>query len=196
MDRSSHLGWHSRGYLPHLDAANEIQAITFRLADSIPAEVIDSWKRELAGNEKAGCASNQILRNRIAKFEDSGHGRCVLAIPEFAEILQGALMHFDGERYRLLEWCIMPNHVHVLIHCLPGYSLPKLVASWKNYSARFINAHLGESGSLWAPDYYDRYIRDQDHFENARIYIRMNPVKAGLCKTPEEWPWSSAALRA
>jgi hypothetical protein len=64
--------------------------------------------------------------------------------------------------------------------------------TWKIFSAREINRSLGIQGSLWAKDYHDRYIRDENHLANARAYIRNNPVKAGLCEKPKDWPWSSA----
>ena len=195
MEEFRHRGWHSRGYLPHFDAANEIQAITFRLADSLPAEVVEAWKSELAASPSSGKRPDRILRERIAKYEDAGRGSCVLANPECAEVVQAALLHFDGERYRLLEWCIMPNHVHLLVHCLPGTPLGTIIRSWKNFSAREINRLLGQEGALWAVDYHDRYIRDLDHLANASSYIRSNPVKAGLCARPEDWPWSSAGWR-
>ena len=189
----NHKGWHSRGYLPHLDAAEVIQAITFRLADALPRKVIDGWRRELerCGTPEGGQAE-QELRERIARFEDAGHGDCVLRDPSCAEMVQDALLFFDGDRYRLLEWCVMPNHVHVVVHCRKGTPLGDLVKSWKIHSSRRINQMLGRRGSLWALDYHDRYIRDLDHLANARNYILRNPVKAGLCRKPEDWPWSSA----
>lgn len=183
-----HKGWHSRGYLPHLDAGNVLQAITFRLGDALPDKVIARWKEELGGNPD----HEQELRERISRYEDAGHGSCVLRDPLCAAILQEALLHFDGDRYRLLEWCIMPNHVHALIHCPKGTMLGELVKSWKTHSAKEMNKILGRSGGLWAVDYHDRYIRDEVHLANARSYIRRNPVKAGLCEKPEDWPWSSA----
>ena len=188
-----HKGWHSRGYLPHLDAAEVIQTITFRLADALPRKVIDGWKLELGrmGSMEDDHAKKE-LRERIARFEDAGHGCCVLRDPCCAEIVQEALLYFDGERYRLLEWCVMPNHVHVLVHCLKGTLLGEMVKSWKIHSSREINRMLGRQGRLWALDYHDRYIRDMDHLANARSYIRQNPVKAGLCRKPEDWVWSSA----
>jgi REP element-mobilizing transposase RayT len=188
-----HKGWHSRGYLPHLDAAEVIQAITFRLADALPVKVIDGWRRELErSGQPEGSHAEQELRERIARFEDAGHGCCVLREPSCAAIMQDAFLYFDGERYRLLEWCVMPNHVHVLVHCSKGTLLGDLVKSWKIHSSREINRMLGRQGGLWALDYHDRYIRDLDHLASARGYIRRNPVKAGLCRKPEDWPWSSA----
>jgi REP element-mobilizing transposase RayT len=188
-----HKGWHSRGYLPHLDAADVIQAITFRLADALPVKVIDAWKREVSATTD-DLARERVLKERIARFEDAGHGACVLRDSSCAECVQNALLHFDGERYRLLEWCVMPNHVHVLVHCRKGTPLGDLVKSWKIHSSRRINQMLDKRGSLWAMDYHDRYIRDLDHLANERSYIRNNPVKAGLCQKPEDWPWSSAGL--
>jgi putative DNA methylase len=89
----------------------------------------------------------------------------------------------------------MPNHVHVLMHCCFGTSLGEIVRSWKTFTARKINELAETGGQLWAVDYYDRYIRDLDHLADARAYIRNNPVKVGLCKKPEDWPWSSAGIR-
>ena len=188
-----HKGWHSRGYLPHLDSAEVQQAITFRLADALPKQVIEKWKRELGmGGPQEDDRAECELRQRIARYEDAGHGSCVLRDPTSVTIMQDALLHFDGLRYRLLEWCVMPNHVHVLVHCPMGTRLGEMVKSWKIHSARRINQRLGREGGLWALDYHDRYIRDLDHLANARAYIRRNPVKAGLCRKPEDWPWSSA----
>jgi len=99
----------------------------------------------------------------------------------------------DAKRYRLLEWCIMPNHVHVIIHCPDGTQIGEIVKSWKTHSAREINRVLLRQGSLWSHDYHDRYIRDSVHLINVRSYIRNNPVNAGLCLSPEKWPWSSAS---
>jgi putative transposase len=89
----------------------------------------------------------------------------------------------------------MPNHVHVMLEPFPGMALGEIVRTWKTYSAKRINEFMGLSGPVWAADYHDRYIRDLKHFEAAKDYIRRNPVKAGLCSSAAEWPWSSAAKR-
>lgn len=193
MDGSfRHKGWHSRGYLPHLDAPGEIQGLTFRLADALPSDLVHRWKRELENHEPEDATRKQKLQRLVARYEDAGHGSCVLAKPECASIMADTLRHFDGEKYHLLEWCVMPNHVHTLIRCVYGAQLGVIVRSWKTFSARGINQVMGWEGPLWAKDYFDRYIRDHDHLLNARAYIRNNPVKAGLCQRPEDWAWSSA----
>ena len=66
----------------------------------------------------------------------------------------------------------------------------------KGFSARSINKLLGETGKVWQPDYFDRYIRDAKHFATAVRYIENNPVKAGFVAKPEDWRFGSAWWRA
>lgn len=186
-----HKGWHSRGYLPHLDAPGELQALTFRLRDAVPKTVIERWHQELLMETEATASAE--LRTRISRYEDAGHGDCLLKFPQHAEAVESCLLYSDGLRYRLLDWCVMPNHVHVLISTMEGARLGDIVRTWKTYSARLINESTGRTGPIWERDYHDRYIRDESHFHSARSYIRCNPVKAGLCVNPQDWPWSSAA---
>jgi REP element-mobilizing transposase RayT len=87
----------------------------------------------------------------------------------------------------------MPNHVHTLIETFEGYPLPRVIHSWKSYTAKQANQILGRTGQFWAVDYFDHYIHDEKHFGAAVNYIHNNPVKAGLVSTSEVWPFSSAA---
>jgi putative transposase len=182
---SPHRGWHDRGYLPHFDAGAVVQTITFRLADSLPREFYE---------KAAVVASNAKERFfLLEKGVDQGLGDCVLSDPANASVMRAALEYFDGERYRLLAWAIMPNHVHVMIEQIQGHSLSGIVHSWKSFTANHINKRA--KARLWAPDYFDRFVRDEKHYVNARFYIEHNPVKARLVETPEAWPYSSAARR-
>ncbi|WP_425498598.1 REP-associated tyrosine transposase [Haloferula rosea] len=90
-----------------------------------------------------------------------------------------------------MAWCIMPNHVHVLIRQHDHTSLQTIIHSWKGRSARIINLHLNRQGAFWARDYFDRAIRDSDHFWKCISYIHHNPVRAGLIQDPKDWPYSS-----
>jgi REP element-mobilizing transposase RayT len=184
-------GVHSRGYLPHWDFANSLQGITFRLADSVPVSVIKAWKKELESIEDDELRISELNR-KIAKYEDAGHGKLLLGIPECAEIVQAKLIQNHLVSYKLLEWCVMPNHVHVMIRLLPDHSLSDIVHKWKGGSSYEINRFLERSGTLWAIDYFDRAIRDEEHYYSGRRYIRRNPLKAGLCEEPEDWIFSSA----
>lgn len=73
------------------------------------------------------------------------------------------------------------------------HELGAIIGSWKSFTAKIINRFLGRDGQLWAPDYYDRYIRDEAHYAATISYIEDNPVKAGLCGATAEWPFSSAS---
>lgn len=213
-------GWYSGAYLPHLDAENLIQHVTFHLADSLPKSALRQL--ELSIEDMPENERKQQRREKYETLLDAGHGSCVLREPQAAEIVQDALFRFDGERYRLVAWVIMPNHVHVLLEVLPGFLLARVVQSWKSFTARRINAWLEDagrragarrsqeeagrragagrsqnrgSGGLWQRDYWDRFIRDEGHLLTAIRYIENNPVKAGFVEREEDWPWGSASAR-
>jgi putative transposase len=69
----------------------------------------------------------------------------------------------------------------VLIRLSEGASLTPVIQKWKGSAAREINQHHKRVGTIWAPDYYDRCIRDQNHLYDSIACIYNNPVKAGLC---------------
>ena len=186
-----HRGWYSRGYLPHFDAAAAVQSITFRLGDSIPREKILEWETELKTTLDHGKRDIEF-RKKIETYADAGHGACHLRDERIAAVVQNALLYFDGRRYQLLEWVVMPNHVHALIEEQDGHTLQSIVHSWKSFSAREANRILKRDGEFWQPEYFDRFIRGEEHYFFTARYIRENPVKAGLCKHPEEWRFGSA----
>ena len=188
-------GWYSRGYLPHFDEINLLQSITIRLADSLPQLKLRQLDEELAAMPED---KRDIHRRiEIEKYLDAGLGCCALRHPAVAEIVQNALFHADGLRYRLLAWCIMPNHVHVLIR--PLVPLTSIVQAWKGFTGNWAMSHNDELNlripgpRFWQREMWDRYIRDWAHLSKVITYIHENPVKARLCRAPEDWPWSSAA---
>lgn len=116
---------------------------------------------------------------------------------EAARCVQDALLHFHGERYQLIAWVIMPNHVHVLVE--PLTPLFKIVQTWKSISARWLLAEnaglqlgIPHPHQVWMREYWDRFIRDERHLRNVIDYIHQDPAKAGLCRSATGWPWSSA----
>ncbi len=194
-------GWRSRGYLPHFDQPGLVQSITFRLHDSLPERLIQQWKQELRIKEDLadrddGASGDAELRQRIAKYEDAGHGDCWLRDPAIARLVENALLHFDGERYRLIAWCVMPNHVHAIIEGFESWPLTGVIHSWKSFTASAANKILNRSGEFWFREYHDRFIRDENHFRQAIAYVEENPVKAGLVKTARDWKFSSAAKQS
>ena len=184
--------WHSRGYLPHFEAGEVAQHIIFRLADSLPRRMI----AELAAQLPQLPASDAELerRKRTETALDASNGACWLRQPEVAQIVEGALLYFDGDRYRLHAWTVMPNHVHVLVTPVGANTLSGIVHSWKSYTANKVNRLVGATGEFWQAEYCDRAIRDETHFAAAVLYIAANPVKAALCADPVDWPFGSARL--
>ena len=187
--------WYSRGYLPHRDEPHFLQSITYRLADSLPLEKLRELEDELRTLPEDH--RDSAKRQKIERWLDAGMGCCALRHPEVARYVQNAFLHFHGERYRLHAWCIMPNHVHVLIE--PLADLSSIVQGWKSFTSRWVlqnGAALGlqlpQHGRFWMREYWDRYIRNESHYRKTVDYIHQNPVSAGLCASPNAWPWSSA----
>jgi REP element-mobilizing transposase RayT len=189
-EEQSHRGWFSRGYLPHFDRPDLAQSITFRLFDSLPEHVLVTIDNELKFAPSGD--GDRERRKRIMEQLDAGHGACWLRRPEIAGIVEEALLYFDGDRYRLLSWVIMPNHVHVIIEAKAGHLLSGIIYSWKSFTAKAANRRLNRNGTFWNREYHDRFIRDAQHLAHAIRYVHNNPVKAGLCARAEDWPFSSA----
>lgn len=185
--------WYSRGYLPHCDEPGLVQFINFRLADSLPKDLVARWRDEVSTLPEGKRKSE--MHSRIMKFTDQGSGSGALRRADVARIVEDTLLHSDGDRYRLLAWVIMPNHVHLLAELAQESHLGPVTGSWKSISSHKINAHLGRAGTLWEREFYDRYIRDRDHLNRVLNYIDWNPAKAGLCASPGAWRWSSAWRR-
>jgi REP element-mobilizing transposase RayT len=110
-------------------------------------------------------------------------------------MVEESLLHFDGERYRLAAWCIMPNHVHTVVSPMNEHGLGAIVQAWKSFSAKQANRLLSRAGPFWHKDYFDGFIRNEGHLERTISYVENNPVKAGLIGSAEQWQWSSARFR-
>ncbi|HLA09915.1 MAG TPA: transposase [Pyrinomonadaceae bacterium] len=136
------------------------------------------------------------MRFRIEKYLDQGYGSCFLKDEQIAFMVQNALLKFDGVRYRLHAWVVMPNHLHLLMTRFDEFEIKNLMQAFKSYTAHQANKILGRKGEFWMDDYFDRWTRDERHFRATVRYIENNPVKAGLCAKPEEWPFCSAWFRA
>ncbi|MBX3180077.1 MAG: transposase [Candidatus Hydrogenedentes bacterium] len=184
-------GWYSRGYLPHFDDPERIQFITFRLHDSMPREVLELYRAQL----EQGLITEQQRLKKMEDYLDKGYGACWLKQPRIGRLVENALLHGDGDRYLLISWCVMPNHVHALIEPLDGRKLRGILHTWKSYTAQIANSWLGRKGAFWQREFRDRYIRNFKHFEGVKAYIEQNPVDAGLVEQAIDWPFSSARLR-
>ena len=170
-------------FLPHTDAGGRPQMITTRLSDSLPRDIFRSIK------DKASCQAER--RALTEQYLDDGRGHCWLGREDLAKIAANSLKFYDGKNYKLIDWVIMPNHIH-LVYDKPRKSIGRIVGSYKSYTAQECNRLLERAGrSFWQRDYYDRYARDSLHLFTMSCYVILNPVKAGLVDDPFDWPYSS-----
>ena len=187
--RAGFRGWHERGYLPHRDSPGLIQFVTFHLSDAFPSVLRAEWAALLQIEKE------RERRKQLEEYLDKGRGESWLRRVDIARVCQEALLHFHGERYALKAWCLMPNHVHVLV-LVTTVPMSEFIKGWKGFSAREANVLLKREGqSFWAEDYWDTYMRDEEQERRAVLYIENNPVKAGLTQFREKWVWSSARFR-
>ena len=136
-------GWYSRGYLPHFDGGEILQFITLHLKDALPVRVINIWKLELARENDE--LRQKLLFLKSEKYLDSGYGECFLKNDEVAELVKNALFYFDGKKYKLVSWVIMPNHLHILIRPQNETSLTNIMHSLKSF-------HLAKGEQIAQPE--------------------------------------------
>jgi REP element-mobilizing transposase RayT len=104
---------------------------------------------------------------------------------EVAAVVASALQYFEGKRYHLVAWCVMPNHVHAIVQPLAWIDLDGILHSWKSFSSKEANRLIGRSGQFWQPESYDHLIRDDNDFARQVEYVLANPLRAGL----RNWKW-------
>lgn len=202
-------GFHARGVLPHLKREGGTYFVTFREAGTLPREVLAGLKREREAITDQAVAAKRPLTweeqkelfrwysERVDRYLDAGHGQCYLREPGCADVVSGALKYFDGERYELRAWVVMPNHVHAVVWPKPPHTLSGILHSWKSFTAHEFNKLLPKKVvPFWQSESYDHLIRDDDDLHRCSQYTLMNPVNAGLCGEIQLWRWSSAYVEA
>jgi len=184
-DPSAEKETHSRN-LPHWQQVQRLYFVTFRLADSIPQERLEQIK---AQRKEWNCRNSQpysesqlveyymLFSKRVEDWLDDHYGKCVLGLPECRSIVADAMEYFNGKRYELDHWVIMPNHVHVLVMPLAEHVLSDICHNWKSYTAHQINKCLGNVGQLWQHESFDHIVRSEMQLEKFREYIGANASK-------------------
>lgn len=197
-------------HLPHWSQEGATYFVTFRLGDSLPKSVYEKWRRERdealgqasSPSSESGTLQNPgrdtpgldrpearptkqseialAFREKLEAEFDAGRGACWLKNPKVADVVENALRHFDGERYQLGSYVIMPNHVHVLVRPVMEHTLSDILHSWKSFTAKEANKLLNRTGEFWQDESFDHIVRDEQALENFAFYIEQNPVHAGL----------------
>jgi putative transposase len=196
--------------LPHWFQADAAIFVTFRTSDSLPVQVrlrlVEELRNWLAIHKLPIEFADSVFEAKSAKFDrifggldlvrqrefkkltsqllhrslDESHGECLLRNRTLANIVAEAIMKFDGDRYDLDSFVIMPNHVHAVVQFRGGYGLSVVSQSWMRFTARQINNHIGRVGGLWQPECFDHIIRSDKQFQYLRRYIFENPSKANI----------------
>jgi len=201
-------------YLPHWTRDGGWYAVTFRLWDSLPQQVVDSWlferkniiktaeqvKGPLSDHEERRLA--HLYSEKVERYLNAGYGSCFMKDPRVATLIQSALFHFSEVRYSLAAWCVMPNHVHVVVQpfgrreitagtAVPHAELSDILHSWKSFTSKEANKLLERSGEFWQAEYYDHLIRNEADFRRAVRYVLKNPINARL----KDWRWVGVTER-
>ena len=203
-----------RNHLPHLQPLGGTFFVTYNLADAVPYKLWKKWKEEiqallaeLESNSSLFSSQKHLLDQKDAylkkafakydKYLDSNNGPLHLKNPQVANVVADSLHFWDNKKLELIGYSIMPNHVHTTFRLfspeeLDGSKvyLEKIMQSIKLYSARNCNKILGKTGTFWQRESYDRLVRDRNELHRILTYTVCNPVKAGLCSSPKEWPWT------
>ena len=184
--------------LPHWQADHAIYFVTWHLFDALPAEVLARLRAERdAEREQISRMRGNVtlpeqrmldaaLTEACERFLDQHAGECILRDRRAAQVVASSLMHFDGIRYLLYAWCVMPNHVHLVLSCLGEFDISSILHSLKGFTSKEINKILHRSGTLWQAERFDRCIRDSQELERTIAYVLGNPAAAGL----QDWPFT------
>jgi putative transposase len=211
FDENGQVRVYYHGLLPHWRQTGCTYFVTFRLADSIPKQVLQQldfertqwlrargisvnapdWQRELTkipGRERR--IYEQLVGQLLNKALDECHGSCVLRNVDRANQVAAALDYFHGMQVLTGDFIVMPNHVHALMTPLPGFELEDVLHSIKSYTANRLNQAVGRSGRFWQKESYDHIVRDAEQLRAFQSYILANPSKAKLAKG--EYVYASA----
>ncbi len=204
-----------RRRLPHYQPEDATFFVTFRLHGSLPAEVMHKLVQEKESAEKFLASSTSGTRNRgrfedhrqayFERFEallDSGSsGPHWLRDDHIASIVAEAIHYRDKKQYDLLAFCIMPNHVHMVVTVerrdsslyrtkKHPYALASILQDLKWYTALQCNRALGRKGAFWQHESYDHVVRNSEELERILRYVTQNPVNAAMVDSWKQWKWS------
>ena len=178
--------------LPHRLARGSTLFLTFRLAGSLPMEVMERLKAEAAAHSEmpADYAAQRRYFGRFdASLDQATTGPTWLRVPAVAALVAEALHFRHGTSYELVAYCIMPNHVHAVV-ALPDDAPPLLrtLQSLKANTAILANRHLQRTGAFWQRETYDHIVRNAEEGHRIVAYVLNNPVKAGWVTSWDQWP--------
>jgi putative transposase len=208
-----------RCHLPHWQPEHSTYFVTFRLAGSLPHDVIMRLKEEYAQEEEQYLQEKNYsyrrekirdIRNEyFNRFDEllnsNKTGPSYMSDPMIAEIIAESIRHRDGKQYDLITYCIMPNHVHIVFSLADRdsqsgstvgrrdsstYVVANILENLKWYTALKANRLLKRTGQFWQHESYDHVVRDGKELDRIIRYVLNNPVKARLAREWQKWRWN------
>lgn len=193
--------------LPHYQPAEAIFFVTFRLAGSIPVEIIrrlrenhDLVNKGILGRsdltereqrELAYAEQKRLFAATDGFLDTNPNAPYWLKEKDVAEIVMESIQYRDGKQYDLHAFTVMPNHVHMMMTLLPDAPvLYKVMQDLKKFTGLHSNRKLGRNGQFWEDESYDHVVRNNEEFYRILNYILRNPLKAGFVKEWQEWPFT------
>lgn len=186
FDPAAPVGFIKGGNLPHWRQDGATYFVTWRTADSMPNDRVMQWLDEreewlsmhpMPHDAKTMAEYDRLFPARWEQWLDEGYGECVLARPDISDAVAGVLRRLDGNQYRLHEFVVMPNHVHVLVTPLGQYRLSGILQAWKSVSSHAINRKIGRRPPFWQKESFDHIVRNGDQMERFRRYIKEQSAK-------------------
>ena len=209
--------------LPHLQYVGATFFVTFCLKGSLPAVVVQGLIAErdrairVLNERNADNLTDELYKEqkryfaRIDRMLDAcQHGSDWLSLPAVAELVINRIKEADGKVYDLLAYCIMSNHVHLVVDTAsqldalrPGQAvtsghyqqLYRTLGLIKGGSAYEANRFLNRKGAFWQAESYDHYVRDAAELKRIVNYVLQNPVNAGLVADWQDWPFTYLSER-
>lgn len=197
--------------LPHWQEPGAEYFVTFRLAGSLPKNVIqqlkksrDTFKKNFSHKTDYRSKTRQFEASLFKKYESLLDGQSTgpvwLSNKNIADIVKEALHYRDNKEYDLYAFCIMSNHVHLVFRELysnqedqkieEAFPVTKILQGLKSYTGLMANIELNRTGSFWHEESYDRLIRNTNELNNTIQYTLNNPVKIDLVKNWRDWPYN------
>ena len=186
-------GW----YLPKWTQDGAIYHVCIRLHDSYPQASLRDVEEQREHLRRRSTQSpipltedeqelfEGLFSDRTEQLLNRGMGACFLEKTEIAELIRDTLHFYESSEYRLHGWCVMPNHVHVIVEPFDSAVLSKVVRRWKSYSGKKANELLNRKGPFWSRDYYSRIIQDEKEYRAQLQYVWNNPEHINQ----HDWPW-------
>ncbi|MCF7815334.1 MAG: hypothetical protein K9N09_12215 [Candidatus Cloacimonetes bacterium] len=193
-----------RRNLPHYQPGNGIFFITTCLAKALSTKIISELKqrkidfqnmiKKVSENQKI-FVLKEFHRSYFRDFESFIHSQSKkdwLIRTSIQQVIKENLLFWDGVRYKLIAFCIMPNHLHLMIKPFQKgkhmyESLSKIMFTMKSFTANECNKILDRSGQFWLHESYDHYIRNFKDYEYHLKYLLENPVKSNLVNKWKDW---------